>query len=335
MGDEVANEEKVGPRLAVTGSKVSRKWLDQWLINPKNYLPQGKMPQFGLRPQAADALAAYLMTFRDQAIDGLAEKAGDHDAGATIFRQSQCITCHVTREDTRGNPVGGTIGPDLRKLGNKVSKRWLLAFFKDPHAFYPHTKMPRFYFSDQEVADLAQYAIEEWVDLDLAEAEKKEPAAPPDSPPLIAMGNRLFGELSCAGCHDLTNKQVRPAGPDLTFIGSKPVHDLDFGEAKVNRTLPDFLFTKLKSPKSLGTRFRLHLGEDAASACGRTCSRRQCFRNLRHCRRVRMAIAWRGFWPAPRTGEFCPGRQSSLPARRRGRRPGWSKRSTRPARSTL
>ena len=122
------------------------------------------------------------MTFKDKTIDALPEPKGDHDAGATIFRQSQCITCHVTREDSRGNPVGGTIGPDLRKLGNKVNQRWLVAFFKDPHAFYPHTKMPRFHFSDQEVADLAQFAVEEWVDFDLQDAEKKEPSPPPDSP---------------------------------------------------------------------------------------------------------------------------------------------------------
>ena len=146
--------------------------------------------------QAADALAAYLMTFHDTTIDGLVEPKGDHDAGAAIFRQSQCITCHVTREDARGNPVGGTIGPDLRKLGNKVSKCWLIAFFKDPHAFYPHTKMPRFHFSDQEAVDLAQYAIEEWVDMDLAEAEKKEPAAPPDSREVIEQGKCRLGSLS-------------------------------------------------------------------------------------------------------------------------------------------
>ena len=75
-----------------------------------------------------------------------------------------------------------------------------------------------------------------------------------------------FGESLLAACHDLTEQKTKPTGPDLTFIGSKSVHDLDFGEAKVNRTLPDFLFTKLKLPKSLSSRFRLHFGEDAPTA---------------------------------------------------------------------
>jgi len=260
------DDEKVGPRLAVIGSKVSRPWLNKWLIDPKNYLPKGQMPQFHLRPQTANALAAYLATFRDKSIDTSSEPKGDHDAGAAIFRRLQCITCHVTREDARGNPIGGTIGPDLRKVGNKVNKRWLTAFFKDPHAFYPHTKMPRFYLTDQEVADLATYAAEEWVDFDLQDAEKKEPKLPPDSPALVEQGKDLFVELNCSGCHDLTGQKSKQAGPDLTFEGSKAVHDLDFGDAPVRHTIPDFLFSKLKSPKSLASHFRLPLGEDYAAA---------------------------------------------------------------------
>jgi mono/diheme cytochrome c family protein len=260
------DDEKVGPRLAVIGSKVSRPWLKKWLINPKGYLPKGQMPQFGLRPQAANALADYLATLRDDKIDKSPEPKGDHDAGEAIFRRLQCITCHVTKEDSRGNPVGGAIGPDLRKVGSKVNKRWLKVFFQDPHAFYPHTKMPRFNFTDQEAADLAAYAAEEWVDFDQPKAEKNEPKISPDSDSLVKQGKNLFAELNCSGCHDLSEQKTKQAGPDLTFEGSKAVHDLDFGDAQVRHTIPDFLYAKLKSPKSLGSHFRLPLGEDYATA---------------------------------------------------------------------
>ena len=95
---------------------------------------------------------------------------------------------------------------------------------------------------------------------------RKSPARPRIRRELIEQGKLLYAELACAGCHDLTGEKTKPAGPDLTYEGSKPVHDLDFGEAKVKRTLPDFLYTKLKSPKALSSSFRLHLGEDAAAA---------------------------------------------------------------------
>jgi mono/diheme cytochrome c family protein len=274
---EPADEDKVGPRLTVIGSKVTRKWLNKWLINPKDYLPKGKMPQFHFRPQASNALAEYLMTFKGKTIDALADAGGDHDTGATIFRQLQCITCHVTREDSQGNPVGGTLGPDLRKLGNKVNKRWLITFLKDPHSFYPHTQMPQFHFTEQEVLDLAAFAIEEWVDFDLLDAEKQEPNPPPDSPELTKQGKLLYEESNCAGCHDLAGEKTVPAGPDLTYEGSKPVHDLDFGEAKVPRTLPDFLYTKLKSPKALSSNYRLPLGEDPATALWKNVQPRALF----------------------------------------------------------
>ncbi len=263
---QLVEEERVGPRLAAIGSKVSRKWLNKWLVNPKGYLPNGKMPHFRLRQPAANALAAYLMTFADKAIDATADEEGDYDAGATINRKLQCIVCHKTREDSQGNLVGGDIGPSLLKIGNKVNRRWFVTFLQDPHTFYPNTKMPRFHFSGQETRDLAQFAMEEWVDYDLLDAEEEQPDSPPDSPELIEQGQRLYAELGCAGCHDLTDEPTEPPGPELTFIGSKPVHDLDFGDAKVPHTLPDFLYTKLKSSQALSSDFRLPPGKDPAAA---------------------------------------------------------------------
>ena len=212
------------------------------------------------------ALSAYLMTFRDPAIDALPEPKETTIPGNSIYRESQCIVCHVTKEDTQGNPIGGTVGPDLRKIGNKVNQRWLVAFLKNPHGFQPNTKMPDYRFTDKQAADLAQFIMEEWVDLDLQDEQAKEPEPPPDSPDRIRQGKLLFKELGCAGCHDLGTEDTRLAGPDLSFIGSRPVHELDFGNAKTRHTLPDFLYTKLKSPKAFRRDFTLPTWEHPAAA---------------------------------------------------------------------
>ena len=88
------------------------------------------MPHFHLNPQAANAAAAYLMTFKSKAINEMPEEEGDYDAGNAIRREAQCVVCHKTQE--RGDLlVGGTIGPSLLKLGNKVNQRWLVAFLRD------------------------------------------------------------------------------------------------------------------------------------------------------------------------------------------------------------
>ncbi|KKL24705.1 hypothetical protein LCGC14_2412660, partial [marine sediment metagenome] len=223
---QLEEPEKVGPRLAGIGSKVSRKWLNKWLINPKDYLPSGKMPHYHLSRPMANALAAYLMTSTDKTIDALEQQEGDYDAGGTIFREFQCIVCHVTQE-RGGTLVGGTIGPNLMKIGNKVNQPWLVTFLKDPHAFYPNTKMPTYNLHGSEelnekALDLAQFAVEEWLDYDILDAEELEPEPLPDSPQLVEQGKLLYGELGCAGCHDLTSEKTEPPGPELTFVGSKP-----------------------------------------------------------------------------------------------------------------
>jgi mono/diheme cytochrome c family protein len=249
LGPE-APPAKVGPPLSRTGSKVTPRWLAAWLANPKSYLTKAKMPRYDLPREAVDSLSAYLMKFRDPAIDSMPEPAGDHDAGNTIYREAQCIVCHVTKEDIQGNPVGGTLGPDLRKIGNKVGARWLVAFLKNPHAHWPNTQMPRYNFNDEQAADLAAFIVEEWVDLDLKDKEAEEPVPPPDSPQRIRQGELLFKELGCAGCHDLLPDDAQLSGPDLSQIGGKQVHEFDFGGADIRRTTLDFLYTKLKSPKA-------------------------------------------------------------------------------------
>ncbi|MFV1965827.1 MAG: c-type cytochrome, partial [Pirellulaceae bacterium] len=264
-GLEVA--DKVGPQLESVGSKVTPSWLRRWLANPSDYWPKHKMPDYYLAPGAIDALAAYLMTAHNPQIDNMDEWEGDYDAGANLCREGgQCIVCHVTRLDYADNPVGGQIGPSLLKTGNKINQQWLVAFFQDPHSFLPHTKMPGYYFSRKEALDLAQFVTEEWTDYDLLDAEEQEPELPEPTQEQIRQGERLYAELGCAGCHELGETKATYDATDLTFIGSTPAHQLSFGDAKVRRSVPDFLYTKLKSPKLLHPPFELPAREDPAAA---------------------------------------------------------------------
>ncbi len=264
-GDMIA-VEKVGPQLDSIGSKVTQKWLRKWLTNPGDYLPKHKMPHFRLDPGAVDAITAYLMTARNETIDKMEKSEGDYDTGATAYREAQCIVCHVTKLDYADNPVGGEIGPNLLKIGNKVNQQWLVAFLQDPHSFLPHTKMPGYNLSAKEALDLSQFAMEEWTDYDLLDTEEQEPELLQATPEQVEQGQALYVELGCAGCHERQGTAAKLNAPDLSFIGSTPVHQLSFGEAKVRRTVPDFLFAKLKSPRSLQHHFQLPPEEDPAES---------------------------------------------------------------------
>jgi cbb3-type cytochrome oxidase cytochrome c subunit len=54
-----------GPNLIGLGSKVSSKWLYNWLMNPQEYMPTTKMPNLRLEPQQAKDLTAYLLNNRN------------------------------------------------------------------------------------------------------------------------------------------------------------------------------------------------------------------------------------------------------------------------------
>ena len=70
------------------------------------------------------------------------------------FRQMFCSTCHSLAV-TRGGEtklVGGDIGPELTKVGTKVKPDWLVAWLRDPQAYLPHSKMPRYGWSDEDLS---------------------------------------------------------------------------------------------------------------------------------------------------------------------------------------
>jgi len=231
----LVEQSKSGPRLTAVGSKVSRRWLENWLADPRKVLPRATMPDFHLRPVEVRALSAYLMTFHDKSIDSQPKPKGDYDAGALVYKESQCIVCHVTKDDYAGKPVGGTIGPDMRKIGNKVNARWLTVFLNNPHSFVPHTKMPRYHFSDKDIRNLVSYALEEWVDFDQADAEKELPALPPTTQNQIQTGRFLLSRQS--KMKNLLDLEIAQATSNIQAQLGQP-GDLRLQHLQLHRGLP-------------------------------------------------------------------------------------------------
>ncbi len=99
-----ADDEKVGPRLAVIGSKVSRPWLNKWLHEPQGLLAQGPDAAVPSEAPGRQRPGGLPGDFRDKSIDASPGPKGDHDAGEAIFRRLQCITCHVTQGGLAGEP---------------------------------------------------------------------------------------------------------------------------------------------------------------------------------------------------------------------------------------
>ena len=52
----------VGPDLSDSGRCLKPGWIDAWLSDPDRWKPGTLQPNYGLKPEEARALTAYLMT---------------------------------------------------------------------------------------------------------------------------------------------------------------------------------------------------------------------------------------------------------------------------------
>ncbi len=252
-----AKVPNIGPPLNHIAAKVKPSWLLQWILNPKNYLPKTKMPNFRLSDEEARAVRAYLLG-TSQSKPGparIAKRTLDKrltQEGETLFRVSRCISCHSV------DGVGGTIAPDLGKVAAKVRLDWLFDWIKNPRAYQPNTKMPRYRFNDREILLIITYLSS------LAEVETDDDQETPSfSPDEVKRGEKLVIEYGCLGCHDPVGQEAAggKVGADLTFFGDKPIENFDFGDATdLPRTKEAWVQAKLQNPRAFSTeRIRLKM----------------------------------------------------------------------------
>lgn len=234
------------PDLAGLSQKTNPAWLAAWIKSPRSLRPSALMPDFSLGSLEIDSVVTFLWT-RPPRVDLDVDSArvtavGNADRGKLLFSLSRCISCHTV--EGRGNGSA----PELSGLGSKVTRRWLVAFLADPQRFYPDTKMPRYHFNPQQLADLTDFMLQEFTD---ASAPAPAPGLHP-ADRMVQAGETIFRRVGCNGCHQIGGQsQGMGIGPELTGIGDKPVDRLDFGERNdLPRALPDWLAAKVSNPRS-------------------------------------------------------------------------------------
>ncbi|QEH36868.1 Cytochrome c [Aquisphaera giovannonii] len=126
-----------------------------------------------------------------------------------------CTGCHtIGGEGSFGPDLTDerTVGPNLAHIGAKVSPEFVARWIKDPHAFRPDSRMPRFYGvsnndapEDQPKTDAEIQAITHYL------FARSTPPENFDAPPAKtdpARGKELFLQKGCMACH-----QHRPYDP--------------------------------------------------------------------------------------------------------------------------
>lgn len=73
------------------------------------------------------------------------------EAGKKIFNDQRCFNCHPVQG------VGGSVGPDLSKIGETRDAFWLKWYLPNPKADLSFTIMPPFKGSSEELDALVDY----------------------------------------------------------------------------------------------------------------------------------------------------------------------------------
>ncbi len=238
------------PPLTRIASKTTREWVFAWLKDPPSYAVTATMPNFELRDADARDISAFIMDQSAPVPAAATASAGapvaDPQAGASVYGESFCSSCHAT-VNAAGLVVGGNVGPELTRIGSKVKPEWLTDWLRGPKNYDPHTLMPRYRF-DQKQLDLLAEFLRAKTDSDLLAKVKLQPASAAE----INHGKTLVKERGCASCHEI-NGVARPENfaPDLTLIGSQSLVKIVFAEG-IPHTLPDYLQAKIRKPHSFG-----------------------------------------------------------------------------------
>ena len=277
----VARPAMLGPDLTNIGTKVSREWIYKWLKEPRtimdkdgNVIVDGvenedepRMPGFSLTEEELRALSAFLSTEKHMAIAPAnfdrrvlatwSKKTDTVDQGELRFRQMFCTTCHAIAVTRAGETtlIGGDIGPELSKVGSKVNTNWLVAWLRDPEGYLPHTTMPRYGWSDEDLYKVTRYIQEKLVDPSLLN-DVPQLGAPTDTE--VDQGKRLFMQKGCSSCHAIEGIATPTEfGPDLSNLGGKTISQLDFGQSKIPRNLVAYIRAKVSDPRSVNQAARM------------------------------------------------------------------------------
>ncbi len=240
----------IGPILDKLATKTGTGWAESWMKKPKAYLAKTVMPDFELSDDKIKAMTAYLFSLSkpvaaDSTVRSKMDTADLATLGAQKLTDLGCLGCHAVDGKDR------KFGPDLSRVGEKMTPEWLYAWIKDPKKYWPETAMPMLRVPDEDARLLTAY---------LMSLKKEEPAAGTETaaaavdPELIKKGKILVRDTGCTGCHKIDQFALGYNAPEHNGIGVKRVDELVFADTDIPETLSDWLALKVKNPRAFNTK---------------------------------------------------------------------------------
>jgi len=234
----------LGPDLSEIGTRLQPAFIYLWIENPQAFDSKTIMPNLGLKDRHLFPLARYLMSLRrdlppvpDETPSGKLPLDPLRLAKAERLFRDLCIRCH------RLDGKGGRTGPDLSYEGDKVRRRWLYQFLKQPYRIRPLgfaqnalARMPNLNLNDEELMMMTEFisSLRKGRNLNLPIAggmgpmehgagmgDRAESAAMRKK--MVQMGRMVVNMKGCTGCHRIGRLSLQRVtiGPDLTRVGER------------------------------------------------------------------------------------------------------------------
>jgi mono/diheme cytochrome c family protein len=147
------------PELTHEGSKLKGEWIKGFIEKPDIIRPLLKqMPKFNLTSEEAQTGADFVEEYflSDEIdLDTLADvepAEGQISKGKELYDAKGCKTCHTISS-------GGIVGPNLKRVGDRLENGFIFFHLKDPHHETPDAIEPNYNLSDEEATALTHYMM--------------------------------------------------------------------------------------------------------------------------------------------------------------------------------
>lgn len=214
------------PSLEAAGKRLSRKWVERYLLSPSDLRPSlhQYMPRLPIAAAEARDIAAYLVPEPDGLEDRAAIAKADLGKGRQLLETRGCGSCHsmtgVAAVPVSNPPPmdgkelerGKKLAPDLRFARDRMSAAKMLAWLADPKAIKSDTPMPKTPLTAAEALDLTGYILS----VELAAATPKpKPARLPVLTRKVTykeVDEKVF-HRTCWHCHSEPDYAIGDGGP--------------------------------------------------------------------------------------------------------------------------
>ncbi|HJO55349.1 MAG TPA: cytochrome c, partial [Candidatus Scalindua sp.] len=147
------------PELTHEGSKLKGEWIKGFIETPDIIRPLLKqMPKFNLTSEEAQTGADFVEEFfvSDEIdLDSFANVEltnNEINLGKELYDAKGCKTCHTIKE-------GGIVGPNLKRVGDRMENGFIFFHLKDPHHETPDAVEPNYNLTDEEATALTHYLM--------------------------------------------------------------------------------------------------------------------------------------------------------------------------------